>query len=181
MTDEEMENPDYSEEYFSMMDGEEAFKWAQKIPALLAGRRTLEEQNEILRAALSFYADPNNLTIKVILMPENREYFVDTGTPFHNDRGITARRALEMVGPGPEKPKPEEIKEEPIVIDSETQRVVDEVMAANPKHVTDYLAGKTKTINSLIGNCMKALNRRGQPVVVKTALENRLQEIKNGR
>jgi len=54
----------------------------------------LKQVNEGLRMALSFYANPLNWGKKVILMPENREYYVDTGTVCHNDQGIVARNAL---------------------------------------------------------------------------------------
>lgn len=41
----------------------------------------------------------------------------------------------------------------------------------NAKVITKVLAGNTRPLMSLVGQVMKALNRRGDPVVIKKLLE----------
>jgi aspartyl-tRNA(Asn)/glutamyl-tRNA(Gln) amidotransferase subunit B len=52
--------------------------------------------------------------------------------------------------------------------------VVDGVIAANPKSVGDYRAGKTKALGFLVGQIMKATGGKGNPQVVNALLRERL-------
>ena len=52
--------------------------------------------------------------------------------------------------------------------------VVDQVLAANPKLVEDYRAGKEKAFNALVGQVMKATGGKANPGQVNEALKKRL-------
>ncbi|CCO09252.1 Asp-tRNA(Asn)/Glu-tRNA(Gln) amidotransferase subunit GatB [Desulforamulus hydrothermalis] len=54
--------------------------------------------------------------------------------------------------------------------------VVEEVMAANPKSVQDYLGGKTQAIGFLVGQVMKATRGKANPDLVNKLLRERLQK-----
>ena len=57
---------------------------------------------------------------------------------------------------------------------SELERIVDEVLAANPKSVDEYRAGKEKAFNALVGQAMKATRGKGNPTQVGELLKARL-------
>jgi len=54
------------------------------------------------------------------------------------------------------------------------EKVVDEVLAANPKQVEDYRAGKEKAFNSLVGQAMKATKGKANPAQVNEILRRKL-------
>ena len=54
------------------------------------------------------------------------------------------------------------------------EAVVAEVLAANPKQVEDYRAGKEKAFNSLVGQVMKATKGKANPAQVNEILKNKL-------
>ena len=56
----------------------------------------------------------------------------------------------------------------------ELERIVDEVLAANPKSVEEYRAGKDKAFNALVGQAMKATKGQGNPVQVNALLKKKL-------
>lgn len=56
----------------------------------------------------------------------------------------------------------------------ELARIVDEVIAANPKSVEEYRAGKDKAFNALVGQVMKATRGRANPQQVNELLKARL-------
>ena len=56
----------------------------------------------------------------------------------------------------------------------EIEKAVDEVLAANPKQVEDYRAGKEKAFNSLVGQVMKATKGKANPAQVNEILRARL-------
>ena len=51
------------------------------------------------------------------------------------------------------------------------ETIVDEVLAANPKSVDEYRAGKDKAFNALVGQAMKATQGQGQPGAGQRAAE----------
>ncbi|TYO96257.1 Asp-tRNA(Asn)/Glu-tRNA(Gln) amidotransferase subunit GatB [Desulfallas thermosapovorans] len=53
-------------------------------------------------------------------------------------------------------------------------KVVDEVIAANPKSVEDYRAGKEKVIGFLVGQVMKATTGKANPGMVNKLLKEKL-------
>jgi aspartyl-tRNA(Asn)/glutamyl-tRNA(Gln) amidotransferase subunit B len=55
------------------------------------------------------------------------------------------------------------------------EKIVDEVLAANPKQVEDYRAGREKAFNSLVGQAMKASKGKANPAQVNEALRRRLK------
>jgi aspartyl-tRNA(Asn)/glutamyl-tRNA(Gln) amidotransferase subunit B len=57
---------------------------------------------------------------------------------------------------------------------SELERVVDEVIAENPKAVEDYRAGKTASLQYLVGQVMKRTKGRAKPDVVNPILLGKL-------
>jgi aspartyl-tRNA(Asn)/glutamyl-tRNA(Gln) amidotransferase subunit B len=56
----------------------------------------------------------------------------------------------------------------------ELTRIVDEIIAANPKPVADYKGGKVSAAGRLVGEVMKATRGRANPGVVKDVLVARL-------
>lgn len=56
----------------------------------------------------------------------------------------------------------------------ELARIVDEVIAANPKSVAQYRAGKDKALNALVGQVMKATRGRANPQQVNELIKARL-------
>jgi aspartyl-tRNA(Asn)/glutamyl-tRNA(Gln) amidotransferase subunit B len=56
----------------------------------------------------------------------------------------------------------------------EIEKVVGEVLAANPKQVLDYRAGKEKAFNSLVGQVMKATRGKANPAQVHDILKRKL-------
>jgi len=53
-------------------------------------------------------------------------------------------------------------------------KLLDEVLAANPKQVEDYRAGKEKAFNSLVGQVMKASKGKANPAQVNELLRRKL-------
>lgn len=51
------------------------------------------------------------------------------------------------------------------------EKMVDEVIAANPKSVEEYKAGKEKALNALFGQVMKASNKTANPAQVTEILK----------
>lgn len=60
----------------------------------------------------------------------------------------------------------------------ELSRIVDGVIAANPKPVADYLAGKKAVVGFLMGQVMKASRGKANPSVVRELLAERLDAVK---
>jgi aspartyl-tRNA(Asn)/glutamyl-tRNA(Gln) amidotransferase subunit B len=54
------------------------------------------------------------------------------------------------------------------------ERIVDEVLAANPKSVEEFRAGKEKAFNALVGQAMKATKGKANPQQVNEILRRRL-------
>lgn len=54
------------------------------------------------------------------------------------------------------------------------EKIVDEVVAANPKSVDEYRAGKDKAFNALVGQVMKASRGKANPAQVNELLKRRL-------
>ena len=50
------------------------------------------------------------------------------------------------------------------------QKLVDEVLAANPKSVEDYKGGKKNVVGFLVGQCMKASKGKGNPAIMREML-----------
>jgi aspartyl-tRNA(Asn)/glutamyl-tRNA(Gln) amidotransferase subunit B len=56
----------------------------------------------------------------------------------------------------------------------ELDRILDEVLAANPKSVDEYRAGKDKAFNALVGQAMKASKGKANPTLVNERLKHKL-------
>ncbi len=54
------------------------------------------------------------------------------------------------------------------------ERIVDEVLAANPKSVEEFRAGKEKAFNALVGQAMKASRGKANPAQLNELLKKRL-------
>ncbi len=54
------------------------------------------------------------------------------------------------------------------------EKMVDDVIAANPKSVEEYRAGKEKALNALFGQVMKASNKTANPAQVTDILKKKL-------
>ena len=55
------------------------------------------------------------------------------------------------------------------------EKMVDDVIAANPKSVEEFKAGKDKALNALFGQVMKASNKTANPAQVTEILKRKLQ------
>ena len=56
----------------------------------------------------------------------------------------------------------------------ELERIIEEVLTANPKSVEEFRAGKDKAFNALVGQVMKATRGKANPQQVNTLLRQRL-------
>ncbi len=56
----------------------------------------------------------------------------------------------------------------------ELERILDEVLAANPKSVEEFRAGKEKAFNALVGQAMKATKGKANPAQVNEILKRKL-------
>jgi aspartyl-tRNA(Asn)/glutamyl-tRNA(Gln) amidotransferase subunit B len=56
----------------------------------------------------------------------------------------------------------------------ELEKIIDEVLAANPKNVEEVRAGNTKAFNALVGQAMKASKGKGNPAQVNELLKKKL-------
>jgi aspartyl-tRNA(Asn)/glutamyl-tRNA(Gln) amidotransferase subunit B len=54
------------------------------------------------------------------------------------------------------------------------ERIVEEVLAANPKSVEEFRAGKEKAFNALVGQVMKAAKGKANPQQVNDLLRRKL-------
>ncbi len=59
---------------------------------------------------------------------------------------------------------------------SALEAILDEVLAANPKSVEEYRAGKEKAFNALVGQAMKASKGKANPAQVNELLRRKLGE-----
>lgn len=57
---------------------------------------------------------------------------------------------------------------------SAIEKMIDDVIAANPKSVEEYKAGKEKALNALFGQVMKASNKTANPAQVTEILKRKL-------
>ena len=57
---------------------------------------------------------------------------------------------------------------------AELERVVDAVIATNPKSVEEFRAGKEKAFNALVGQAMKATQGKADPARLHALLRERL-------
>jgi aspartyl-tRNA(Asn)/glutamyl-tRNA(Gln) amidotransferase subunit B len=56
----------------------------------------------------------------------------------------------------------------------ELEKIIDEVLAANPKNVAEYRAGNAKALNGLVGPIMKASKGKANPGQVHALLLKKL-------
>ncbi len=56
----------------------------------------------------------------------------------------------------------------------ELEKIIDDVLAANPKSVEEFRAGKEKAFNALVGQVMKASKGKANPAQVNELLKARL-------
>ena len=54
------------------------------------------------------------------------------------------------------------------------EKILDQVLAANPKSVEEYRAGKEKAFNALVGQAMKATKGKGNPAQINEILKKKL-------
>ena len=56
----------------------------------------------------------------------------------------------------------------------ELEKIVDGVLAANPKSIEEFRAGKEKAFNALVGQAMKATKGKGNPAQINEILKKKL-------
>lgn len=69
-----------------------------------------------------------------------------------------------------EREKPQQITDS-----SAIEKIIDEVLAANPKQLEQYRAGKTTVLGFFVGQVMKATKGQASPAVVNQLLAKKLQ------
>lgn len=57
------------------------------------------------------------------------------------------------------------------------QKIIDDVIAANPKSVEDFKAGKKNVTGFLVGQCMKASRGQGNPQIINKLLAKTLESL----
>ena len=55
-----------------------------------------------------------------------------------------------------------------------SKQIIDEVLAANPKSVEEFRAGKEKAFNALVGQAMKATKGKANPAQINEILKKKL-------
>ena len=55
------------------------------------------------------------------------------------------------------------------------EKIIDDIIAANPDNVAQFRAGKDKAFNALVGQAMKATKGKGNPQQVNELLRKKLQ------
>ena len=55
------------------------------------------------------------------------------------------------------------------------EKIIDDVLAANPKQVEQYKGGKTTVIGFLVGQVMKSSRGQANPATVNELLKTKLQ------
>jgi aspartyl-tRNA(Asn)/glutamyl-tRNA(Gln) amidotransferase subunit B len=92
--------------------------------------------------------------------------------------GKTAKKVFDVAwGLGPRAKVDEIIDQEGLrqISDAASiEKLVDEVLAGNPRQVEDYRAGKEKAFNSLVGQVMKATKGKANPAQVNELLRRKL-------
>jgi aspartyl-tRNA(Asn)/glutamyl-tRNA(Gln) amidotransferase subunit B len=63
----------------------------------------------------------------------------------------------------------------------EIEKLVDEVLAANPDQLATYLGGKATIEQWLFGQVMRRTQGRGNPQVIRRALREKLEALKQQR
>lgn len=59
------------------------------------------------------------------------------------------------------------------------EKIIDEVMEANPQSLEDYFSGKTQALGYLMGQVMKATKGQANPQMAKELLQEKLETRKN--
>jgi aspartyl-tRNA(Asn)/glutamyl-tRNA(Gln) amidotransferase subunit B len=54
------------------------------------------------------------------------------------------------------------------------EKIIDDIIAANPDNVAQFRAGKDKAFNALVGQAMKATKGKGNPQQVNDLLRKKL-------
>jgi aspartyl-tRNA(Asn)/glutamyl-tRNA(Gln) amidotransferase subunit B len=73
-------------------------------------------------------------------------------------------------GPIYEKEKPQQLTDTAAI-----EKIIDEVIAANPKQVEQYRAGKTTMLGFFVGQVMKASRGQANPKLVNDLLTRKFQ------
>lgn len=112
------------------------------------------------------------------IMPEDLSYIitaVDTGRINHSVGKKVLGLAIEK-GVVPEQ----YVAEHGFDTKLDTSLILEtvyKVISVNQKAVNDFMEGKTKALQALIGGCMKELKGKGDPATIKELL---IQELKKG-
>ena len=85
----------------------------------------------------------------------------EMGTKWGINRTVAQIHALLFISP------------EPLTAE-EIGKIVDQVIAANPKSVEEYKSGKEKAFNALVGQVMKATRGKANPAQVNEILRRKL-------
>jgi len=104
----------------------------------------------------------------------NPEHFIQL-LKLIEDKKITELKAKDILRSWKEKSSEINLKGETTISDKgEIDKIVEKVLKENKKPVEDYKAGNTVALNFLIGQVMKATNKRADYVIAKKLLENKL-------
>ena len=91
----------------------------------------------------------------------------------------TAKSVLEAIWKDPQDPEVY-VQEHGLAIvpdNGALEKVIEEVIAANPKSVADWKSGKKKAVGFLVGQTMKAMKGKADPAAVNRMLSEKLARL----
>jgi aspartyl-tRNA(Asn)/glutamyl-tRNA(Gln) amidotransferase subunit B len=100
---------------------------------------------------------------------------IEKGTITGRIAKTVADDMLEMPGKNPEEIVTENPDYSPVSDHGEIQKMVDEVLAANPQSIADFKAGRDKAFAFLVGQIMKMTKGKASPQIVNDLLKNKIQ------
>ncbi|MCC6659164.1 MAG: Asp-tRNA(Asn)/Glu-tRNA(Gln) amidotransferase subunit GatB [Rhodocyclaceae bacterium] len=127
-----------------------------EISAVLKEREMLIEQSPVSPAQLA------RLMIRILDQSINNKAAKDVFTALWSGEGSDADAVIEAKG----------LKQ--ISDSGALEKIIDEVLAANPKSVEEFRAGKEKAFNALVGQAMKATRGKANPQQVNELLKKKL-------
>ena len=172
---------------------QEEFGLTQFDSEVLTGSRDLSLWFEEAAAKSKFAKKVANLIIAELLavLNENKQTINDVKiTPEHiaqladalEEKKITSKQGKEVFAEmlSSNKLPSEIIKEKGMEVVSDAgaiEKIVDEVIAANPKAVADYKGGKTNVVGWLMGQVMKASQGKANPGQATKMISEKLAKL----
>ena len=127
-----------------------------EMSAVLKDREMFIEQSPVSPAQLA------RLLIRILDQTINNKAAKDVFSSMWNGEGLDPDALIETKG----------LKQ--ISDTGALEKIIEEVLAANPRSVEEFRAGKEKAFNALVGQAMKATKGKGNPQQVNELLRRKL-------